>query len=272
MNVNTLKRITELRQRNLVRWMGGAALGLMVTLAAGAAVVMAGAPGDPESIEAVLYLASQDRHEEAVQLFERIKKERPETIESIHGHKVAVVYAAIGNRTRHEAHCRWLMDRYRDAVMPTDAERSVKGYLLFPSAEDPALLDHALERARLAARDAVERGEGQWLLWFVGSQGMAEYRSGNYAEAVTQLEKAAKADNLYISSLALPFQAMAEFAQGNHERAGEVLAQAQEAAALLSEPGSEEYLREWTDTLTTQIALREAERVITGDKRTQDDE
>lgn len=271
MNRNTLPIIGDQRLRNLVWWISMAAMGLLVAVAAAAALT-SDAPEDPESIEAVLYLASQDRHEDAVQLFERIKKERPETIESIHGHKVAVVYAAIGDRARHEAHCRWLMDRYRDAVMPTDAERSVKGYLLFPSADDPALLDHALERARLAARDAVERGEGQWLLWFIGSQGMAEYRSGNYAEAVTQLAKAAKDDNLYISSLALPFQAMAEFAQGNHERAGEVLAQAQEAAARLPEPGSEEYFREWTDTLTTQIALREAERVICGDGGTQSDQ
>lgn len=272
MNRNTLPIIFEQRQRNLVRWMAVAAMGLIVAVAAGAAAVTTSAPEDPESIEAVLHLASLDRHEEAVQLFERIKKEHPETIESIHGHKVAVVYAAIGDRARHEAHCRWLMDRYRDAVMPTDAERSVKGYLLFPSAEDPALLDHALERARLAARDAVERGEGQWLLWFVGSQGMAEYRSGNYAEAVTQLAKAAKDDNLYISSLVLPFQAMAEFAQGNHEQAGKILEQAQAAAARLPEPGSEEYLREWTDTLTTQIALREAERVVCGDGGSQSDQ
>ena len=220
------------------------------------------APEDPESIEAVLYLAGQNRHEDALALFEQVKEKRPETIASIHGHKVAILYAAAGDRTRHEAHCRWLMDRYRDATLPTDAERSVKGYLLFPSADDPALMEHALERTRYATEHAETQGEGEFLLWFEGSQGMAEYRSGNYAEAVIHLGRAADAEDLYIHSLAFPFLAMAEHAQGNSESAENWLKKARAAAALLPEPGSAEYAKEWTDTLTTQIALREAEQII----------
>jgi tetratricopeptide (TPR) repeat protein len=262
MSATILQLPSRLRPRTLAQWAGAAAFSLVLVLPAGAEPATPGAPPEPHSIEAVLQLASEDRHEAAVQLFERVKQQRPDTIASIHGHKVAVVYAVIGDRERHEAHCRWLMERYRDAELPTDAERSVKGYLLFPSADDPALIEHALERTRLATDYAVERGEGDLLPWFEGSRGMAEYRSANFAEAVAYLEKAATADNLYISSLALPFQAMAEFERGNHQRAAALLEQARAAAARLPAPGSEEYLREWTDTLTTKHALREAERVV----------
>lgn len=251
-----------------LRWRGPIAPLILLVAAAGASPDAADAPVAPDAIEAVMDLASKGQHEAAVALFERIKEQRPDTIESIHGHKVAVVYAVIGDRSRHEAHCRWLMDRYRDARLPTDAERSVKGYLLFPSAEDAALLARALERTRLATDFALERSEGQYLLWFQGSRGMAEYRSGNYAEAISYLEKAANAESLYINSLALPFQAMAEFAQGNRERAGALMEQARAAAARLPAPGTEEYLKEWTDTLTTQLAMREAEKTVAGSQTT----
>ena len=213
-----------------------------------------------------LALAAEGKHEEAVAHFERVKRENPEAIQSIHGHKIAVVYATIGDRARHEAHCRWLMDRYKDAELPTDAERSVKGYLLFPSADEPALLEDALARTRLATDFAESRGEGDLLAWFEGSRGMAEYRVGNYAEAVKWLEKAARDKSLYIGSLALPFQAMSEHALGNHGRARELLEASREAAARLPKPGTEEYLKEWTDTLTTQHALREAEQVLGEDR------
>ena len=251
-----------LRKRPCFVWLGVA--GLVMALGAWAASPETGTPGNADVLDEVLDLASREQHEAAVQLFERVKEEDPDSIEAIHGHKVAVVYAVIGDRGRHEAHCRWLMERYRDAEQPTDAERSVKGYLVFPSTEDPALLQHALERTRFATEHAVERGEGDLLHWFEGSRGMAEYLSGNLDEAVAWSEKAARAESLYIRSLALPFQAMAEYARGNRERGRALLKEARVLADKLPEPGSEEYLREWTDTLTTQLAMREAEQVIAG--------
>jgi len=264
MIANIAQTLSGLFLSKRMRRSGPITLLFILVAAAGATPDATDAPVGPDAIEAVMDLASKAQYEAAVALYERIREQRPDTIEAIHGHKVAVVYAVIGDRSRHEAHCRWLMDRYRDAELPTDAERSVKGYLLFPSAEDPALLARALERTRLATDYAVERGEGQYLLWFEGSRGMAEYRSGNYAEAIAYLKKAADAESLYISSLALPFQALAEFAQGNRDRADALLKQARAAAARLPAPGTEEYLKEWTDTLTTQLALREAEKVIAG--------
>ncbi len=236
--------------------------GLCVVVVALTGVAAATTALEPDSIETVMDLAAEEQHEAAATLFERVKEEQPETIESIHGHKMAVVYAAIGDPERHAAHCRWLMERFRGAEQPTDAERSVKGYLLWPSTDDPALLEDALERTRLAVTHADERGEGEYLLWFEGSHGMAAYRTGNYDEAVEHLERAAAAESLYINSLALPFLAMAEHARGNQERAEATLTRARAAAEQLPEPGSEEYILEWTDTLTTQMALREAEQRI----------
>lgn len=264
MSTGITRLTSESPLRRLARWRGAAMLPLIVMIFACAEPPTVEAPELSDTVDNVMELAAREQHEAAVAMFERVKENQPETIESIHGHKVAVIYAHIGDPARHAAHCLWLIERYRDAELPTDAERSVKGYVLAPSTDDPALLEHALERTRLATDYAEERGEGEYQLWFEGSRGMAAYRVGNYDEAVTHLEKAAEADNLYISSLALPFLAMAEFARGNHERAGTVMEQARAEAARLPEPGSDEYLREWTDTLTTQLAMREAEEVIAG--------
>ncbi len=258
MKILDQKRGVRMHVGRIVQFCGAAALCLVL-----AASVVAEAPVTEDSIDAAMELAARQQYDEAVALFERIKQERPETIESINAHKIGVVYAVLGDRARHEAHCRWLMDRYRDAELPSDAERSVKSYALFPSADDPALLEHTLERTRYAVKNAVEKGELEYLLWFHASQGMAEYRTGNYDAAIEQLDMAAPADNIYISSLALPYLAMTELARGNDERANALLEQAREAATKLPDPESEEYLEEgWTDTLTTQFALREAERVF----------
>ena len=147
----------------LIWWHTAAALVCtLLTLAA----LAADSPLDINSVETVLELAAQEKYAEAVALFKRVREELPDTIEAIHGHKVAVVYAHMGDRVGHAAHCRWLMKRYRGSELPTDAERSVKGYLIFPSAEDPALIEHALERSRVAVANSEARNEYQWIHWF----------------------------------------------------------------------------------------------------------
>lgn len=209
-----------------------------------------------------LRLAGDQRYPESIAAFETVKANHPDAIESIHGHKIAVVHAAAGDGTNLEAHCRWLIDRYQDADLATDAERSVKGYLLFAGPHDPALLAEAARRTRYAVEAAAKAGEADLLPWFQVSLGMAEYRLGNYAEAATWLAKAAGDDNLYIRSLAQAFHAMAVHGQGKTAEALALLEKARATAAALPAPGSEEYKKEWTDTLSAQLALREAaERV-----------
>lgn len=209
-----------------------------------------------------LRFAGEGRYPESIAAFERVKAERPEAIVSIQGFKMAVVYAQVGDRERFDAHSRWLIARYKDSELATDAERSVKGYLLFAGPHDPALLAEAVVRTRYAVEAAAKPGEAELLPWFHFSHGMAEYRMKNYAEAATWLAKVVDNETLYIRSLAQVFHAMSTHGQGQRAEALALLEKARATAATLPAPGTEEYQEEWTDTLSTQLAMREAEALL----------
>lgn len=209
-----------------------------------------------------LRFAGEQRYDDAIAAFEKVKAERPEAIVSIQGHKIAVVYATIRDSEKLNAHCRWLIARYKDAELATDAERSVKGYLLFSGPHDPALLAQAVGRTRYAVDTAAKAGEAELLPWFYLSHGMAEYRMKNYAESATWLAKVVDDETLYIRSLAQAFHAMAVHRQGQRAEALALLEKARATAVTLPAPGTEEYKKEWTDTLSTQLAMREAEALI----------
>jgi len=209
-----------------------------------------------------LRFAGEQRYDDAIAAFERVKAQRPEAIVSIQGFKMAVVYAQVGDRERFDAHGRWLIARYQDAEAATDAERSVTGYLLFAGPHDPALLAEAVVRTRYAVEAAAKAGEAELLPWFYLSNGMAEYRMKNFAEASTWLAKVADDETLYIRSLAKVFHAMAVHGQGQHAETLALLEKARATAATLPTPGTEEYQEEWTDTLSTQLVMGEAESLI----------
>lgn len=209
-----------------------------------------------------LRFAGEQRYPESIAAFEKVKAQRPEAIVSIQGLKMAVVYATVGDVATFDAHSRWLIARYQDAELATDAERSVKGYLLFAGPHDPALLAEALVRTRYAVEAAAKAGEAALLPWFYLSHGMAECRMKNYAEAATWLAKVADNETLYIRSLAQAFHAMAIHGQGQRAESLALLEKARATAAELPAPGTEEYKEEWTDTLSTQLAMREAEGLI----------
>ena len=209
-----------------------------------------------------LRFAAEQRYDDAIAAFEKVKAQLPGSIVSIQGFKMAVVYAKVGDREKFDAHNRWLIARYKDAELATDAERSVKGYLLFAGPHDPALLAEAVGRTSYAVEAAAKAGESELLPWFYLSHGMAEYRMKHYAEAATWLAKVVDDETLYIRSLAQVFHAMAVHRQGQHAEALALLEKARATAATLPAPGTEEYKEEWTDTLSTQLAMGEAEALI----------
>lgn len=231
--------------------------------------IVAGADAQALLAEA-LRAAGEQRHGDAIEIFERVKAERPEAIAAIHGLKFAVVLYTMGEAERFDAHCRWLIARYRNADTATDAERSVKGYLLFPGPHDPALLAHADKMTAFALESSLEAGDAELLPWFYVSRGMAQYRMGNFEEAVESLARSADDKSLYIRSLAQAFYAMAEHGRGNDARALALLEKARATRAELPAPGTDEYNEEWTDTLMAHLAMREAEEVIGGALNAQD--
>jgi tetratricopeptide (TPR) repeat protein len=211
------------------------------------------------ALDEVQRLAGEQAYTEARLTFAVVKSNRPEAIEAIDGLKMAVVMAIVGNEAALLTHSRWLLDRYAGSMAATDAERSVKGYLVYPGEKDPELLARAVERARFAVEQAVAAGDSELLPWFHVSLGIAEFRAGDYAAAAKWLCKGTDNETLYIRGLALPFAAMTARALGNPAEAEELLNRARETAAELPEPGTGEYIEEWTDTEVIKMAMAEAE-------------
>lgn len=232
---------------------------VLIVLAAGASAQSTDARA---RLDEVQRLSSQRNYAAAMAAFEAIQAQQPEAIASLDGLKMVTVYAEAGDMPKFESLTRWLVQRYREPKTSTDAERSVKGYIVHRSAKDPQLLAHAVDMTRFASEQAAAHGEGEYQGFFDTSRGVALYRVGRYAEAAEWLPKGLDHESLYVRSLALPFHAMTELARGNRTRADALMTRARAEAARLPAPGTEEYGVEWTDILITKMVMQEAEDAL----------
>jgi hypothetical protein len=246
-----------------------AALFLMAVAAAGCAAgaptteAPAATPLDPRAaLDAVQRLASERQYDAAIAAFERLQSEQPDAVTGLDGLKMVVVYAEVGDMAKHEALTRWLVERHRTPKMATDAERSVKGYIVHRSAKDPELLKHAVAMTRFASERAAADGEGEYQGFFDTSRGVALYRMRQYAEASKWLFTTVEHPSVYVRTVTLPFYAMSELARGNRKQAETIAERARETAAKLPHAGTDEYAVEWTDILISRKALEEMETAL----------
>jgi tetratricopeptide (TPR) repeat protein len=218
-------------------------------------------------LDEALRFASVEEYARTIEAFEAVRAEDADAITSLDGLKLVVVYTEVGDFARSDELTRWLVARYRTPTTATDAERSIKGYIVSSHASDPALLAHAVDMARYASQHAAEHGEGEHQGFFDTSLAIALYRVGRFDEAVEWLPNAIGHESLYVRSLALPFFAMTELALDNRTQAEELLQQARQTAAELPAPGSASYAIDWTDILISRMALAEAEAAFAAEAR-----
>jgi hypothetical protein len=218
----------------------------------------AAAPADARArIDDALRLASERKYDAAIAAFEAVKAQHADAINGLDGLKMVVVYAEAGKTARHAELTRWLMDRYRTPKTATEAERAVKGYIIYRGAKDAALLTRAAEMTAYASDHAEADGEGQYQGFFDTSRGIAQFRLGHFADAARWFPKTIDHPSLYVRSLALSFFAMSERAAGNRAHADQLYARAVATGAGLPQFGTPEYGVEWTDILIARMALQE---------------
>ena len=220
-------------------------------------------PADPrQQLDDALRLASELKYAESISAFEAIRAKTPNAVTTLDGLKYVVIYAEAGDLKKYEELTRWMVDRYREPKTATDAERSVKGYIVSAGATDPALIGHAVIVTKFASERAAADGEGAYQGFFDTSRGVALYRAGQFKEAVRWLSTTVEHESLYVRSLALPFLAMSELSLKNRISAGNLLKRSRGTAQQLPKPGTDEYVLQWTDTLIARKALQEAEAVF----------
>ena len=113
--------------------------------------------------------------------------------------------------------CRWGLTLAKNMTVPETADRVAKACCLLPSTDKAQL-----EAVLALARKAVRLGKGSRNLpWFQMALGMAEYRSGHFAEADAALIAAAKGDenNPHVAGTSALYRAMSLFRQGKEDEA-----------------------------------------------------
>jgi WD40 repeat protein/serine/threonine protein kinase len=130
--------------------------------------------------------------------------------------KIAALQAWFGQHKELAATCARTLRIVADTKDPTTAERTAKICSLHQTD------DRTHEAALVLARRAVELGEGHpYLVYFRMALGMAEYRSGHYAEADKVLLDAARyaSQHYHISITSAFYRAMALFRLGKETEA-----------------------------------------------------
>ena len=141
--------------------------------------------------------------------------------------RVAPLQAWFGQDKELSSTCEKLLSLAKDTEGPAVAERAAKCCSLRQA--DPKRCEAAL----VLARRSVEHGKGsKWLVYFEMALGMAEYRSGHFAEADAALTAAMNdpGKNHAVSSTSAFYRAMVLFRQGQTDLARKL---ATEAAAKM---------------------------------------
>jgi tetratricopeptide (TPR) repeat protein len=219
-------------------------------------------PTPRAQLDLALRHASERNYDAAIKGFEAVRSGTPDDVTALDGLKMVVVYTEVGERAKSDELTNWLVDRYREPKSVTDAERSVKGYLVHSGPHDKALITHAVAMTRYASQNAAAQNQGEYQGFFDTSLGIAEFRAGRFAEAARSLAKATSHQSVYVRSLALTFHAMAELRRGNRPAAEKLLEDARRTVASMPIEGTDEYGVEWTDVLISRRALEEAERTF----------
>jgi WD40 repeat protein len=131
--------------------------------------------------------------------------------------RVCALQAWFGQDKEYAGTCRQALDFAAGTFDPSTAERTAKICCLRPT-QDKIRLESALA----LARNAVALGKNHnWLPWFQMALGMAEYRSGHFAEADAALIAAATGgkDNLRLVGTSAFYRAMSLFRQGKENEA-----------------------------------------------------
>lgn len=211
------------------------------------------APKSPaEQLTDAQQLAIRDRkYREGIDAFERIRAQYPDAVTSRHSLYISLAYAAIDDHVGHEQLCRWTLDRFSSSYDPTDAERVAKAYLLYPGADDPALLARAERLTELA----VNSESGTSDSWNYLAHGMAKYRLGKFDEANTWLTKAMDDNRPGLRAQVRAYAILTEIGLGNESAAFELFRQLKTDMNAAPAPV-------WKDDVLVELAMAEAESLI----------
>ena len=175
--------------------------------------------------------------------------------------KIAAFQAWFGQEKELADSCRRGLDLAENTTAPETADRVAKGCCLLPSTDKAQI-----EAVLALARKAVDLGrKSPNLPYFQMALGMAEYRSGHFAEADAALIAAAKGvkDNPHVAGTSAFYRAMSLFRQGKPDEARKVaIAAAAQVKPLPKDEQNPLVNGPSHDDLVLWLAYKEAKAMI----------
>jgi serine/threonine protein kinase len=172
-------------------------------------------------------------------------------------HLLAPLLVATTNVTAYRELCSEIVARFGNTQDFRVADPMAKDCLILPSAN----VD--LKTVATMANVAVTMGKGQGPDYFFQCcEALAQYRLGNYSEAIKWAQESAKNSFPYSQAEACAVLTMAQYKSGNAEAARQALAHCNQVIALqLPKPG-ENLGQDWRDWIIARTLRREAEAMF----------
>jgi tetratricopeptide (TPR) repeat protein len=180
----------------------------------------------------------------------------------------AAVRLQLGDVEGYRRACCEMLTRFGRTKDPNIAERTAKTCLLAPEAVSD------LEPVTALAEQVVTGTEKErGYRWFLLVRGLADYRNGRFPDALTWIEKCLAADSEWrpvsLDASAWLIAAMAHHRLGRPERAAEAL---DKAVKLWQQQPAGDLGPDWDDWLRFQLLRREAEALVRGTKKGNDND
>jgi Flp pilus assembly protein TadD len=173
-------------------------------------------------------------------------------------HTLAALLARTDDRAGYERVCHSLFTKFADSTDPYVAERIAQDCLLLPgSGTDLASMDKLADKA-------LSTGSGtDGFPYFQACKAMTRYRLGDFSEAITWSERAAKSSTTFAQAKAFAVLAMAHWRLGQSDEARSALAKGDELTPAISpESGVSDLGESWVAWLMARISLDEAAKLI----------
>ena len=170
--------------------------------------------------------------------------------------QAAPLHLRAGDVTGYRRLCRAMLERFHGTQASEIADRTAKTCMLAPDAVPD------LNRVQKLADQVVTGTNDRWFLFV---KGLAEYRAGRLAEAVTWLNRfGPDAKGTHVDASAFAVRAMAQHRLGQKEQARTALHSGQVIVAeKMPDPAAgRPFEGMWQDWLHCQILLREAEALF----------
>ncbi|MHC4996384.1 MAG: tetratricopeptide repeat protein, partial [Planctomycetota bacterium] len=168
--------------------------------------------------------------------------------------KIAILHAWMNDREAHATYTRAFLTEHALTEDPRLADKTAKAVLAWPDGIDKNLLRLAVEQARKATRYGDPNHHAYSYFNFV--HGLAEFRVGNYDQAVEWFVKINKEVNEQAYINALPYHAMALHHLGD-PGAPQLFQQAYDTIAHKAFDGNN-----WHDIMIAKMGLDEAKALI----------